>query len=328
MHRLVNPVKLPLRIEAFATSDNRDFITYFNENVISYYRSLRIRMVMIKVGGYIRLMRPINCLMMGFAVIVGVALASPQFSNIIWLNLFYGYVTGFMLTAESMALNDYYDREIDAINEPTRPIPSGLIKPREALAFAFILTAVGFVAAYLTSVLCFVVALIAWMVFVAYTTVGKRSGLPGNFLVSTCVAIPFVYGSITVINEVKLNVLIFVSMAFLSNTGREITKGIVDVKGDKAQNVKTLSVRYGEKNAAIAAAFFYISAVLLSLIPWILGLVSSIFIPFVVMTDFGLVSSSFMLLRNYSRENARKVKNIVLLWFIIGLLAFVFGAYR
>ena len=55
---------------------------------------------------------------------------------------------------------------------------------------------------------------------------------------------------------------------------------------------------------------------------------ASIFIPFVVMTDFGLVASSFMLLRNYSRENARKVKNIVLLWFIIGLLAFVFGAYR
>ena len=47
-------------------------------------------------------------------------------------------------------------------------------------------------------------------------------------------------------------------MAFLSNTGREITKGIVDVKGDSAEKVKTLAVRYGEKKAAIVATVFYV----------------------------------------------------------------------
>lgn len=275
-------------------------------------------------------MRPINCLMMGFAVIVGAALASPQFSNVLWLNLFYGFVTGFLLTAASMTINDYYDREIDAINEPRRPVPSGLIKPKEALAFAFVLTALGFAAAlanaYLTNIFCFLIAMIAWLVFVTYTTVGKRSGLPGNFLVSICVSIPFIYGSYAVAGAIEQNVLIFASMVFLSNTGREITKGIVDVKGDEAQNVKTLAVRYGEKTAAVVAAFFYISAVLLSPIPWLLELVSLWFIPLVAVTDFGLVASSLMLLRDYSRENARKIKNAALLWFIVGLLAFVIGA--
>jgi geranylgeranylglycerol-phosphate geranylgeranyltransferase len=283
-----------------------------------------------KLGGYIRLMRPINCLMMGFAVIVGAALASPQFSNVLWLNLFYGFVTGFMLTAASMAINDYYDREIDAINEPRRPIPSGLIKPKEVLAFAFVLTALGFAAAlanaYLTNIFCFLTAMIAWLVFVTYTTVGKRSGLPGNFLVSICVSIPFIYGNYAVAGAIGQNVLIFASMVFLSNTGREITKGIVDVKGDEAQNVKTLAVRYGAKTAAVAAAFFYLFAVLLSPIPWILNSVSFWFIPLVAITDFGLVASSLLLLRDYSRENARKIKNAALLWFIVGLLAFVAGA--
>ena len=278
-----------------------------------------------KLGGYLRLMRPVNCLMMGFAVIVGAALANPNDLSVFWLNLIYGFVTGFTLTATSMAINDYYDREIDAVNEPNRPIPSGLIKPREALAFAFVLTAIGFATAYLTNIFSFVIAIIAWIVFVTYTVVGKRSGLPGNFLVSTCVAIPFVYGSVAIVNEVKLNVLIFASMAFLSNTGREITKGIVDVKGDRMQNVKTLAVRYGEKKAAIAATVFYLLAVLLSPIPRLLNLVSLWFIPLVAITDFGLAASSFMLLKDYSRENARKVKNTVLLWFITGLLAFVAG---
>jgi geranylgeranylglycerol-phosphate geranylgeranyltransferase len=279
-----------------------------------------------KVGGYLCLMRPVNCFMMGVAVIVGAALASPHDLGIFWLNLVYGFVTGFALTGASMAINDYYDREIDGVNEPNRPIPSGLIKPREALAFAFVLTAIGFAAACLTNIFCFAVAIFAWFVFVAYTTVGKRSGLPGNFLVSTCVAIPFIYGSAAIVNKVELNVLVFASIAFLSNTGREITKGIVDVKGDEMQNVKTLAVRYGQKNAAIAATIFYLLAVLLSPIPWVLELVSFWFVPFVAMTDFGLAASSFLLLKDYSRENARKVKNIVLLWLVIGLLAFVAGA--
>jgi len=284
---------------------------------------------MSKPRGYLRLTRPVNCLMMGFAVIVGASIANPGVLNASWVNLAYGFITGFTLTAASMSINDYHDRDIDAVNEPNRPIPSGLIKPREALFLAFALTTIGFAASlansYLTTFFCLVIALIAWIVFETYTTVGKRSGLPGNFLVSTCVAIPFIYGNFTVANSLGLNVLIFASMAFFSNTGREITKGIVDVKGDKMQNVKTLAVRLGEKNAAVAATSLYWLAVLLSPIPWLLNLVSWWFIPLVAITDFGLATSSFMLLTDYSRENARKVKKIVLLSFIIGLLAFVVG---
>jgi len=282
-----------------------------------------------KLSGYLRLMRPLNCVMMGFAVIVGAALASLNVASV-WssnsTNLVYGFITGFMLTAASMAINDFFDKEIDAINEPSRPIPSGSVQPREALAFGFILTAIGFATAFLTNISCFVLAVIAWAVFFSYTTVGKRSGLPGNFLVSTCVAIPFIYGNYTIANTLAVNVLIFASMAFLSNTGREITKGIVDTQGDRTKNIQTLAIRFGEKTAAVAASVFYFSAVLLSPIPWFLHLVTYWFIPFVAVTDLGLIASSYMLLKDYSRENARKIKKMVLLWFMVGLLAFVIGA--
>jgi len=285
---------------------------------------------MAMLSGYLRIMRSVNCLMMGFAVMIGGALTNPNVTGVFWLNLIYGFITGFMLTAASMVINDYYDREIDAINEPSRPIPRGLIKPREALVFAFTLTVIGFAAAYSTNISCFVIAIVAWVVSVSYITVGKSSGLPGNFLVSICVSVPFIYGSSVVANEIKLNVLIFASMAFLSNTGREITKGIVDVQGDRTKNIQTLAVRYGEKKAAAAAASFYLSAALLSPLPLLLNppLVSLWFVPLVAITDFGLAASSLMLLEDYSRENARKIKKNVLLWFIVGLLAFVVGTVR
>jgi len=274
-------------------------------------------------------MRPVNCVMMGFAVIVGASLAKPGSLAVPYLkNLLYGFVTGFTLTAASMAINDYYDREIDAVNEPNRPIPSGSIKPEEALIFASVITVIGLVTAFLTNItngLCFVTAVLSWMVSVTYVTVGKRTGLLGNFLVSICVAIPFIFGSLAV-SAINSNVLIFACMVFLSNTGREVTKGITDVQGDRMRNVKTLAVRYGGKNAAITAALFYISAVILSPIPRILDLVSPWFIPFVIITDSGLVASSFMLLRDYSKENARRVKKQVLAWFLVGLVAFVVGS--
>lgn len=281
-----------------------------------------------KLGGLIRLMRPVNCTMMGFAVLVGAVLAAPQLSSLIWMNILFGFLTGFTFCAAAMVINDYYDRKIDAINEPQRPIPSGTVKPNEALVFVGILSAVGFVFAGMVSPLCFVVAAASLAITSTYLTVGKRSGLPGNFLVSACVAIPFIYGSITSMGNVGLNVVLFASMAFLSNTGREITKGIVDVKGDSAEGVKTLAVRFGEKNAAVTAAVFYILAVVLTPVTWFLGLVGIWFVPFVLVTDVGLVVCSALLLKDYSREKARKIKKIVLILFLVGLLAYVFGVFR
>jgi geranylgeranylglycerol-phosphate geranylgeranyltransferase len=279
-----------------------------------------------KLRGFIRLMRPANCLMMGFAVFVGAILTGVQISTLNWLNMVFGFMTGFTLCAAAMAINDYYDRAIDVINEPLRPLPSGIVNVREVLIFVAFLSGVGFVFAFLISILCLVVAVASLGITGSYLTLGKRRGLPGNFLVSVCVAIPFVYGSLTAIGSVGLNVILFAFMAFLSNTGREITKGIVDVKGDSAEGVKTLAVRFGERNAAMAAVLFYVSAITLTPITWIFGLVSFWFLPFVLVTDVGLAVCSAILLMDHSREKARKIKKTVLALFIFGLLAYLFGA--
>src|SRR5674476_1676621 len=111
-----------------------------------------------KLGGFMRLMRPVNCTMMGFAVLVGAVLSASQLGSLNWLNILFGFLTGFTFCAAAMVINDYYDRTIDAINEPQRPIPSGIVKPNEALAFVGVLSVVGFVFAVFVSILCFVVA--------------------------------------------------------------------------------------------------------------------------------------------------------------------------
>jgi geranylgeranylglycerol-phosphate geranylgeranyltransferase len=144
-------------------------------------------------------------------------------------------------------------------------------------------------------------------------------------LVSICVVIPFVYGGFVVSRGFAEASSIFVALAFLANTGREVTKGIVDVEGDKRKGIRTLAVSFGRTAAAAVAVSFYVSAVVLSVLPWKLGLVSFWFVPFVLVTDSGLVASSLWLLKDFSRQNARRIKNLVLVWFVVGLVAFLAG---
>jgi len=263
--------------------------------------------------------------MMGFAVVVGMIVATRGFS-IKTETILYGFVTGFAFLAAANTINDYYDRGIDAINEPRRPIPSGVIRPKEALGYVLILSVVGFLTAFLTYVPeCLAIATIAWFLSLYYATMGKRTGFLGNLVVSACVAVPFIYGGFAAGKGLDLLLLLFSVIAFLSNTGREITKGIVDVGGDKPQRVRTLAVLYGSNTAAVTASSFYISSVVFSLFPWLLGKVSVWYLPYAALADVGFVLSSVLLLHDFSCENARKVKNLALVWMVAGLLAFVAG---
>jgi len=281
-----------------------------------------------KAKGLLQIIRPINCIMMGFAVVVGASLATKGiFYSQVVLNLFLGFITAFTLTGASMTINDYYDRDIDAINEPNRPIPKGTISPKQALVYAFFLTTVGLVAAFFTNIPSLITAILSWILSATYATKGKQTGLPGNFMVSACVAVPFVYGSFVIGKGFDMAIVLFAAMAFLSNTGREIAKGIVDVEGDKSQNIRTIAVTYGERTAVIVASVFFILTVVLSPLPLLLNLVSQWFLLPVAVTDVGLIFSSILLIRDYSRKNAKKIKNFVLIWLLFGLLALTAGTF-
>jgi geranylgeranylglycerol-phosphate geranylgeranyltransferase len=279
----------------------------------------------LKLPAILRLMRPANCMMMGFAVLVGAAIVDLSRLSEEWMALALGFTTAFSLTGCSMAFNDYFDREIDAINEPGRPIPSGEVKPLRALQASLILCLLGLAAALVTGPRPLVLALISLALMVSYTTRGKRLGLAGNLMVSMCIAMPFLYGGMLMGGGATPTSTLFSLMAFLSNTGREVNKGIVDVEGDRARGVRTVAVSMGPRRAAQVASAFYLSAAAISILPRVLGLASALYDPPVAIADGGLIYSSYSLLRNPSRENSRRVKNLALLWMSMGLVGFLAG---
>jgi len=270
------------------------------------------------------MMRLPNCIMIGFAVIVGEFISSQVTGVVTARSAFYGFAAGFLLLAASMILNDYFDRDIDAINEPSRPLPSGSVTSTEALSFALILASLGLLSAARTGLPTLLIAVFSLVIMISYNARIKKTGLLGNAFVSLNVAIPFIYGGFAVAKPTPA-LGIFSLLAFLSSVGREIVKGIADVAGDTSRGVKSIAATKGNSTAAKYGAAFFLCAVALSVLPLLLGLVSYLYVPLVVICDLGFLLTTYSILSNSSPRSAKRNKKYVLVWMTFGLLAFLMG---
>ncbi len=292
---------------------------------------------MADLRAFLELIRPANCLMLGFSVVVGEFIA---YRTVLFFPTILGFLTGFLLCGASMANNDFLDRRVDAVNAPGRPIPSGRVSSNEAIGATLLFSAIGLTLAYMTGMTCFIIASLGLFLFLLYNYWGKQLGLLGNMMVSLGMVLSLVYGGFVgeaflqsadqlqnLVGLGKLTLfLLFGCVVFLSNTGREVNKGIADVEGDRLRGIRTVAQQRGARVAAFVAIAFYGFAVAVSFLPWLLQLVSLPYLPFVVVADFGFGSSAFILSRDYSKRNALRVKKMVLLWMLLGQLAFVAGA--
>jgi len=167
--------------------------------------------------------------MIGLAVIVGetIALGSlPPLSNAL-----FGFLTASLLLAGTMVLNDIQDIQIDRVNTPNRPLPSGKIGVREAYALSLVLSSLAIIFSAFLGVFTLLTALVALALMAYYNTRGKKTGLLGNAVVSFNVALPFFFGGLAVDNLRPL-LFIFFLLAFLANMAREIAKGIAGLGVD------------------------------------------------------------------------------------------------
>jgi geranylgeranylglycerol-phosphate geranylgeranyltransferase len=260
--------------------------------------------------------------MIGLGVVIGEAIGLGKLPGL--REAVFGFLTASLMMAGTMVANDVYDVEIDRVNSPQRPLPSGTVKTRDALVLAVALSvaALGFSA--LLGLWTFLTALLALALMAYYNTRGKKTGLIGNAVVSFNVALPFFYGGLAV-NSIRPLLFIFSVVAFLANFAREVAKGIADVKGDSLRQVRTLAVVKGTRVAALASAGLFVIAVLLSFLPPFLETISWLYFPPVIIADVGFLYSAYRLVGDQTPENVRAVKRHVLLWMLLGLVGFLLG---
>ncbi|HDD43150.1 MAG TPA: hypothetical protein ENF79_05685, partial [Nitrososphaeria archaeon] len=170
-----------------------------------------------KLRALAALTRPPNSILMYIAVIAGIILSDNKLLQADKLAL--ALITAYGLCGSSMGFNDYFDKEVDSVNAPWRPIPSGAISELEAVIASSALGAAGIISAALTSVPCLLVAITAFSAALIYNAQLKKSGLLGNVVVSLVVVAPFIYGAVLSDGHVSPRLITFILPAFLSNLG-------------------------------------------------------------------------------------------------------------
>jgi geranylgeranylglycerol-phosphate geranylgeranyltransferase len=277
--------------------------------------------------GALGLIRPVNCGMIGFAVIVGAFVSKPPSVSVPQLVL--GFLTGFFICAYSMALNDVYDVEVDKVNRPDRPIPSGKVSVREAYRISFICLAAGIGCSVLSLnplaiLLAAAYAFLSWL----YNAKAKKSGLPGNLIVASSLAIPFVYGGAVSGGSIVGSLLLMMALtAFFSGVGREVVKAMADIEGDSRRDIKSVARSKGLGFASVVGATFFFLAVLTSWVPLVTGLANQVYVYGVIVPDIIFAYLAFAILANHESSSAHRVKRVALAGMTIGLLVFIGGAY-
>ena len=194
-----------------------------------------------KIIFYIKLLRPLNVITSAIAVLISAAIINGlgDLQTLILTS-----VIVMLYAAGSNALNDAIDHEIDLINRPGRPIPSGNVTINEALIISFIFFSLGTILCLqLPTIAIIIGVVIAVPLMVVYSTHLKGKNIFGNIAVSLILGMAFLfsgaaYGRI-------LPMWIPMTLAFGLTLIRELVKDIADIDGDQFSGLHTFPIMYG-----------------------------------------------------------------------------------
>ncbi|MUV88070.1 geranylgeranylglycerol-phosphate geranylgeranyltransferase [Natronomonas sp. CBA1123] len=218
------------------------------------------------VRGYVELLRPGNAIAAGALTFIGAFVAGGLDSV---TPMAVAITATVLATGAGNAINDYFDREIDAINQPDRPIPRGAVSARAALVYSLVLFGVASGITLLLPPLAIAIAVADLAALIAYTKLFK--GLPGvgNLVVGLLTGSTFVYGGAAVGGDLSTVGVLF-GLAAAATVAREIVKDVEDIAGDREEGLNTLPIAIGERRALFVAALFVVVAIVASPLPYVL----------------------------------------------------------
>ena len=219
-----------------------------------------------RLRGYLELTRPANATVATLLTFVGAFVGGDVAANAVPVGA--AVAATWLATGAGNAINDYFDREIDAINRPDRPIPRGAASPRGALAFSLVQFGGAVALAFFLPVLAMAIAGVNLVALVTYTKVFKGMPGAGNAIVAALGGSTFLFGGAAVRN-VEPTVVLFL-LAALSTLSREIIKDVEDVEGDREEGLNTLPIAIGERPSLYVAAAMLAVAILASPVPYLL----------------------------------------------------------
>ena len=196
-----------------------------------------------------------------WAFTCGVIASGIELSSHWGIILFGLILTGPLVCATSQAVNDWYDREVDAINEPQRPIPSGRIPGRWGLAIAVAWTGLSLIVATALGRWGFAATVLALLLAWAYSMPPlrlKQNGWWGNAACGLSYeSLAWITGSAVMMGGVlpSSESMLLALMYGLGAHGIMTLNDFKSVAGDTQMGVRSLPVQLGVVQAARLACW-------------------------------------------------------------------------
>jgi len=210
----------------------------------------------------LQLMKPITWIPLIWGVVCGSASSGNYYWSLenVLIAAACMLMSGPLLAGYTQTLNDFYDREIDAINEPYRPIPSGAIPIPQVVTQILVLLLAGLGVAYALDMWAghefpILTALAAGGSFLSYIYSApplklKKNGWLGNYaLGASYIALPWWAGH-ALFGELNWTIVLLTLFYSLAGLGIAVVNDFKSVEGDRQLGLQSLPVMFGITTAA------------------------------------------------------------------------------
>ncbi len=237
-------------------------------------------------------------------------------------------LAGPLVCGTSQAVNDWFDRHVDAINEPDRPIPSGRIAGRWGLYIALTGTAISAAVAWLLGIWVFAAALVGLALAWGYSAPPfrfKTSGWTGPAVVGlTYEGLSWFTGATVMLGALPSNAVLIVLVLYsLGAHGIMTLNDFKAVEGDRETGLKSLPVTMGVDAAAkLACAVMAMAQIAVAALLLVWGhTISAALVAIVLAAQFAAMPR---LVRD-PKKYAPWYNGVGVTLYVLGMLAAAFG---
>ena len=257
---------------------------------------------------------------MPFALI-GFFLAKPH--EFQWVILIYVILCMIFARSAAMAFNRYIDRDIDKKNPRTatvREIPSGKIKPSNALLFTIINALLFIITTYLINPICFKLSPIALIIILGYS-ITKRFTYLCHFFLGIGLALAPIGSFLAVSGKFDILPILFSVAVLFWVSGFDIIYALQDEEFDKNENLYSIPAMIGIKNSMIISK-------VLHFLTFITLLFAGLKYNFGTYYHIGLVIFSFLLVYQHLIIKPNNLSKINLAFFTTnGIASIIFASF-
>jgi len=233
------------------------------------------------------------------------------------------------ITSAGFAINDYFDRESDAVIKPKRPIPSGALTLRQVVAVSSVLFTAGLVMAVFINWLSFaIIAADSGLLLVYSMFVKRKSGFAANVLVGILTGTAFLYGEATISSPSTISIIsLSLYPIALGTVGGNVLRDVLSIEGDSKIGYPTLPQKIGIGDSTKLAAGFFLLTGLFAPLPFLLANFNIYYLLPILVWSVLLIYSSIRLATGSSNVvNVRKYERVVTMSMILLPLALILQA--